>query len=328
MTSPDELSPARLPSPRPAPLPFGLTWPDLEDVLPGAAPVGGRAVVSHSKRGPYQGGHPSTTMTLSHQAGAGPPRQQTLFFKQNPDGSREAARHRVLAERGIPVPRLAVCVEREREEVLGLELLPSVGLGPGDVDEVLRLVAALNALTDLPDGVVGNPPGLPQDEFEDLLGRALDEVAASHPDLAPRPWLDTYRRALALQRDLPTALTHGELAAQQLGRTEDGRLVVLDLATVGRRPRLADVANLLATLAHLSGRAERSVLRDYQVLLSSAGGPTVPEDRAWAELQLTRFVQGVEALPWRLGLGQSADLRQHLRQIAADRRAVLEQPRP
>ncbi|GAA1430493.1 hypothetical protein GCM10009616_15230 [Microlunatus lacustris] len=324
MSSPEELSAARVPAPREAPLPFGLTWADLGRGLPGAA-AGGRAAVSHVKRGQHQGGHPSVILTLSYDAADGQPRRQTVFFKMNPHESREARRHQFLADRGIPVPQLVVCVERGCEEVLGLEFLPSVGLGPGDVDEVLRLVAALNSTTDVPEAIARTPPGLPQAQFEHVLGQALDEISAVHPDLGAPTWLDTYRRAAVRYRDLPTALTHGELAAQHVGRTESGRLVILDLATAGRRPRLADLANLLTPSTALAGLTERSVLRDYLRHLSPTSRLTGPEDQAWAELQLTRFVQAVEALPWRLGLRRPAELRRHLHQIASDQPAVLDQ---
>ncbi|SDS83446.1 hypothetical protein SAMN04488543_2472 [Friedmanniella luteola] len=322
MTSPDQLSPRRLSPPRPAPLPFGLTWADLEDALPGAS-AGGHAVVSHARRGRHRGGHPSVIMTLSCGAPSGPPRQRTLFFKLNRDGSREAHHHRFLAERGVPVPHLAVCVERAHEEVLGLEFLPSVGLGPADVDDVLRLVAALNALTDVPDAVGQPPPGRPQAEFEHLLAQTLEQLGPARADRGPASWFTTYRRAAALHRDLPTALTHGELAAQQVGRTAGGRLVMFDLATAGRRPRFADIANLLATAARLSGQDERSVLGDYLRHLSPTGAAATVDDQTWAELRLTRYVQAVEALPWRLGLGRPAELRRHLDAVEADHRAVL-----
>lgn len=324
MTSPDHLSPAPASSPEPAALPFGLTWADLADVLPGGA-AGGRAVVSHLKRGRHQGGHPSVIMTLSWESPSGP-RRTTLFFKSNPGDSREASRYRFLTDHRIAVPRLEVCVERAGREVLGLQFLPSIGTGPADVDDVLGLVARLNALTDVPDAVGATPAGLPQAQFERLLLPALDEISSSHPDLGATTWLDTYRRALVAYRALPTALTHGELAPQQLGRTEEGTLVMLDLATVGRRPRFTDLANLLATLAQLAGTDEQTVLGHYLAHLARESRAAAPVlEQAGAELQLTRFVRGVEALPWRLSLGRPDELGQQLRIIVSDHRAVRAQ---
>jgi hypothetical protein len=327
VTLPDDLSPApELLLLQPTALPFDLTWADLREALPGGT-VGGRAVVSHSKRGQHQGGHPSVIMTLSYDAPSGQPCQTTLFFKLNPHDCREAQRYRFLTDREIPVPHLAVCVERDNEEVLGLQFLPSIGVGPTDVDDVLRLVAALNSLSDVPDAIGNTPPGLPQAQFENLLTRALGEMRGADPHHVTATWLNTYRRAVVLYENLPTALTHGELAAQQLGRTEDGILVMLDLATVGRRPRFADIANLLATLAHLAGEDERSLFGDYLGYLTAGTGPTL-DDRSWSELQLTRFVQAVEALPWHVSLQQPSELHQHLETIAADHGATLAQLGP
>ncbi|GAA1843584.1 hypothetical protein ACFFOM_04080 [Microlunatus capsulatus] len=321
-SQPEDLSPAPLPSPRPGPLPFGLTWSDLVDVLPAGA-VRRRAAESHVKRGEHQGGHPSVITTLSYEAPAGHPRRTTLFFKRNPHEAREGERHRFLARRGVPVPRLAVCVEREHEEVLGLELLPTIGVARADVDDLLRLTAALNAVTDVPPAIARTRPGQPQDTFERLLARALDRVGALHAEHAGAPWLDTYRRALPVHRGLPRALTHGELAVQQVGRTEDGMLVVLDLATLAERARFADIANLLAAPGLTAAPTDRALFVAYLGHLAGPGRVPSPVEDAWTELQLTRFVQGVEALPWHVGPGRDAELRERLRTLAADHRAVL-----
>lgn len=321
-SQPEDLSPAPLPSPRPGPLPFGLTWSDLADVLPTGA-VRRQAAVSHLKRGEHQGGHPSVITTLSYEAPGGHPGRTTLFFKRNPHESREADRHRFLARRGVPVPRLAVCVEREHEEVLGLEFLPTIGVGRADVDDLLRLTAALNAVTDVPPAIARTRPGQPQDAFERLLAGALDRVGALHAEHAGAPWLDTYRRALPVHRGLPRALTHGELTVQQVGRTEDGTLVVFDLATLAERPRFADIANLSAVPGLAATPADRALFLAYLGHLSGAARVPSSVEDAWSELQLTRFVQAVEALPWHLGLGSRAELRDRLRTVAADHRAVV-----
>ena len=253
-------------SPRPAPLPFDLTWTDLEDALPEGA-IGDSAVVSHVKRGQHQGGHPSVIVTLYYNAPSGHPGQRTLFCKLNPHDSREAERYRFLTDHGLPVPHLAVCI-------------------------------------------------------------ALDAIGSGHPNHAPATWFNTYRRAVVPYQDLPTALTHGELAPQHLGRTEDGALIMFDLATVGRRPRFADIANLLATLAHLAGKDEKSILGDYLTYLARGSRAPTLDEQTWAELQLARFVQAVEALPWYLSLQQPAELHQHLRTIATDHPATLAQLDP
>ncbi|WP_157973745.1 phosphotransferase [Desertihabitans aurantiacus] len=320
MSTPAELSPTPLEPGRPVALPFGLTWADLRAAFEHELGAEGRAVVSHAKRGRHQGGHPSVILTVSCD-----PQERhcsrTLFFKLNRDGSREAQRYRFLTERGVPVPQLVVCVEREGEEVLGLQLLPSIGIGPDDVEEVLRLVATLNSLTGVPADIGSPPPGLPPEEFEARLSEALDELDGVFADHGPSGWLDTYRHAARVYRDLPQALTHGELAPQQLGRTEDGTLVLLDLATLGRRARFADIANLLPTLAELSGRDERLIFADYLRFLAD-GSALALDEQLWDELRLTRFVQAVEALPWHLSLGDDTELDRRLRTIASDVAAV------
>ena len=46
-------------------------------------------------------------------------------------------------------------------------------------------------------------------------------------------------------------------------------------------------------------------------------------ERAWAELRLTRFVDALEALPWRTGWNDPADLLHHVLTITTDYQAVL-----
>lgn len=135
-------------------------------------------------------------MTLGHVGEDGRRRERTLFFKRNPNDSREAERYRFLAGRGLAVPEVVLCVERADEEVLGLELVPVIGIEPGDVDDLLRLVAALNAITDAPAAIANLRPGMPQSAFEQLVRIALDDVAARWPDLGSSSWLPLYRTAV------------------------------------------------------------------------------------------------------------------------------------
>jgi len=257
-------------------------------------------------------------MTLDHRDGDGRAHQDTVFFKQNRDSAREASRYRFLAKCGVPLPCLLVCIERSDNEVLGLEFLPSIGIEPQQVDSLLRLVAALNATIDVPSEIAGTPPGLPQRDFEDLLAAALRDLAAEMPWVDTTGWLDTYRTAQPRYAALPQALTHGELALQQLGTTADGRLVIFDLATLGVRPRLSDIANVLATLGRVSGRSEHDLLDSYLDQLVAASGAELAADAVWPEFLLTRFVQELEALPWRLTLGDDVDLHQHVMTISED----------
>jgi len=317
MTSPNQLSPMSLPmSTAECELPFDLTWDDLAIALPDITGRG-TARVSHLKRGTHQGGHPSAIMTLSYVGKGGQSHDRTLFFKHGPDDSREADCYRFLIERGLAVPDMAVSVDRSDGEVLGLEFLPSIGIGPVVVDDVLQLVATLNSLTDAPAVVTTLPPGMPQPAFEQVLAAALVKIDHSWPELEPAGWLGRYREAIRDYAKLPRALTHGELAPQQIGRTEGDRLVMFDLATVGERPRFADLATLLPVLSRLAGEDTLSILNRYLRQLAE-GGQTCTTERAWAELRLTRFVQGVEALPWQIDLNETADLQHHVVTIADD----------
>jgi hypothetical protein len=250
-----------------------------------------------------------------------------VFIKHNPGESREAETYRYLTGHGLSVPALLMCLERPDDEVLGLEFLPSIGLQSGDLDELLQLVAALNSMTEVPGTISTTRRGMPQSEFEQLLESAAENVARSWPAHRSERWVDLYREATRACGDLPRALTHGELAAQQVGRTQDGRLVMFDLATVGERARFADLANVLQVLVRLSGQDERSVLSQYLRHLGAAGGPLCSLEQAWAELRITRFVEELEALPWRTGLNDPADLHDHVLTIAADYQAVLSQLR-
>lgn len=325
MTLPDHLSPSRMPSAEPVPLPFGMTWGDLAAALPGFA-GGGSASVSHLKRGRHQGGQPSVILTLTYVGSDGRSRERTVFFKRNPDECREAETYSYLTGR-LSVPDLLLCLDRADDEVLGLEFVPSIGLASGDVDDLLRLVAGLNSLTGVPATIAATRPGMAESEFEHLLEAATEHVGRAWPELRPDLWVGLYREAARVCGDLPQALTHGELAAQQVGRTQDGRLVLFDLATVGERARFADLANVLQVLVSLSGQDEQSLLSQYIRHLSVAGGPICSPGQAWAELRLTRFIGELEALPWRIGLDDSADLHHHLLTLATDYHAVLSQLR-
>ena len=324
MTSPDDLSPASVLSTSPAALPLGVTWEDLAGGLPGLVSTG-TATTSHVKRGQHQGGQPSTIMTLSYLGEAGRSREQTVFFKQNPPDSREGGAYRYLAPVGMSVPPLVLRLARGDNEVLGLEFLPSIGLHPSDVDDLLDLMATLNALTDVPAEIAMIRCGMPQTEFEQTLDVAIEEVKDRWPEHHPTRWVELYRQAVGVHRALPRALTHGQLAAQQVGRTRDGGLVIFDWATLGERARLTDVANILDDLARLSDQDERAVLTRYLRHLRRAGGGSLSDEEAWAELQLTRFVLELEALPWRVGLKDRADLHRHVVAIAAAYPGVVRQ---
>jgi len=238
-------------------------------------------------------------VTVSYLDPDGRPRRCALFVKHIDDPGRyEAARYRYLAHRRVPVARLLAAVERGGAEVIVLEFLPQVGIRPEEADEMLAAAASINVLTETPDTVFPLPPGMDQADFESLVSESLVRLRVDHPMIEPRRWLAAYRRALDAYRRLPLALTHGEFAAQQVGRTEDDELVVFDLETTARRPRFTDVASVLRTLSVSTGRTEPDLFATYLRRLTAAGGDRLDAAGGWPELLLTRIVVLVEALPW------------------------------
>lgn len=295
--APADLSPILVPAHR-VPLPFGLTWVDLSTVLP-LYGSGGSAWRTHSKSGLHQGGQGNALLTVEYFDLDDQPRRRALFVKHIADPGRyEAPRYRYLALRGVPVARLLAAFERASAEVIVLEFLPQVGIRPEEADEMLAAAAAVNALTDTPDSIFSLSPGMDQAEFESLVSESLARLADDHQIVEPTRWLEAYRRAAEACRDLPLALTHGEFAPQQVGRTDDERLVVFDLETAARRPRFSDVASVLRTLSVYTGRTQPDLFETYLGQLAESGGTRLEVANVWSELLLTRVVVMVEALPW------------------------------
>jgi hypothetical protein len=88
-----------------------------------------------------------------------------------------------------------------------------------------------------------------------------------------------------------------ELAPQQVGQRENGRLVMLDLATVGHRSRFADLAKLLQRLSHFSGEDRLSLGNRYLRHPPDAGGSTCALKQARPELELTRSCRSPKLYP-------------------------------
>ncbi|MCW2805503.1 MAG: hypothetical protein JWN06_3720 [Propionibacteriaceae bacterium] len=298
--SPAELSPVAVQG-KPVPLPYGLTWADLGPCLPGYA-AAGSAWATYAKQGLHQGGISSTLLTLRYRDAGDHERHRTVFVKQIEDrGRREAARYRYLAGRGISVAPLLAKVDRGNAEVIIVEFLPRIGVLREEADELLALGASLNALADSPETVFALPPGMDQDSFNGRVSKALVRLADSYPAVDPPGWLDAYRRAVDAYHRLPHALTHGEFAPQQIGRTSDGKLVLFDLETAAQRPRFTDVAAVLRTLSVYTDRAEPELFKTYLHRLETSGGVALHSKDVWTELLLTRLVVMVESLPWLAG---------------------------
>ena len=131
-----------------------------------------------------------------------------------------------------------------------------------------------------------------------------DDPAITTP-IDPGRWFGQYQAAEARVRELPTALNHGELAPQQLGRTAaaaGGRLVPLDLETMALLPRWTDVAAVVHDLSRHSGRTQQDLLGVYLREDERLTGERIEPDVAWTEVVRTKVVTGVQALPWLMSM--------------------------
>jgi Phosphotransferase enzyme family len=301
LPTPARLSPVPV-EPRSCALPYGLVWDDLRDVLPGfTTPIGARAWVAFDKQG-LNGGVTSCILTLGYSLRDGQDQTKTVFVKQAVDPAKaEAARYRYLTGRGIPVARLLTSVTTDRGEVIVLEFLPTIGVHPADADQLLSVVARLNAVADPPGALFTAQAGMPVDAFDARVATALatlgsDSAAAGVVD-ATR-WLDQYKTTEQMVARLPLALNHGELALQQVGLNPAGQVVLFDLETMALLPRFTDIAALVASLAEVSGRRQRDLFGLYLREFTALTGVTLPVRSAWAEVVAVRVVSSFEALPW------------------------------
>jgi aminoglycoside phosphotransferase (APT) family kinase protein len=310
---PASLSPVPVP-PRPCALPYGLTWSDVAHVLPGLnarAADSPRAFVSHQKQGLHKG-WTSVILTVRYPTRDGHA-ARGLFVKYAGPEDREAARYRLLAERGVPTPEvLAVVSGPDGSEVIVLELLASTGIdvhSPTQVAQLLDLVAAWNAIPGTPDleqSTLTLKPGYPHDVFATMVQRALEQLRgldqAAGCDVDPVRWFDGYRAAKEVEQTMPTSLTHGELHVHHTGWSTRGgvrRLVPLDLQTMGIRARFTDIASI-SDLAHHTGRRDLDLFAEYLSALGKHAGTEPDLARGYDEMRWLRIVQHVECLPWRM----------------------------
>ncbi|MEQ7127670.1 hypothetical protein ABN034_24555 [Actinopolymorpha sp. B11F2] len=318
--APANLSPVPI-EPRPCALPYGLTWRELGEFLPGFVDAeGARAWVSHEIRGLHKGTN-SCIVTVGYLGEDGSPLTQTVFCKRSEEPARaEGARYASLSSRGFPTPRLLHSVVRAAGEVVVLEFVPTVGVEPNDIPELVGLIARLNTLEAPPPEVFILPPRVPGEEFSARVKAALTSLA-THPavsvEVDPECWFAAYRRATKAVAALPTALNHGELYLQQVGWSH-GRLVMFDLETMGLRPRFHDIATTVGGLATYSGREERDLFSGYLDAMRDLTGVALEEADAWKEALLVRTVDAFQALPWRLDNLGHPDIAKTPRDIAFD----------
>ena len=278
--------------PQPCALPYGLSWPELGSALPDFA-AGNASWISYEKRGLHREEN-SRILTVSYATQNGSTRTATVFIKRT---NAEAAKYRFLADRRVPTPRLLQALVRDDAEILVLEFLPIIGISPDGADELLRLLAGLNAVEDPPRPLFQPPPGMPAAAFNGLVTAALNELAADpRTPVDPARWLRAYKSAGEIVATLPTALNHGEMYFQQIGWSAgQRRLVLFDLESLALRPIFTDIAGMLAGLAALTGRSERELFATYLAMLP---GSAWPESEAWETMRMVRVVRSFQSLPW------------------------------
>lgn len=300
--TPELLSPVPI-EPQECPLPYGLTWDDVGAGLPGFVATGppARAWISHAKQG-LHGGPTSCILSLRYPRADGSWTTQTVFVKYGPATS-EAAKYRFLESCGVLTPRLLHAVTRDDSEVVVLEFLPIIGVHPSAADELLVLIARLNALEYPPSDLFQRRPGFPVALFDELLRAAL--IALADDPVCPVPidpdgWFSVYKRAENDAAALPMTLNHGEMYFQQVGWSRRGlqRLVMFDLETMARLPRFTDIGNVLEALAAQTGREQRELFATYLAALQRLTGVALDEDQAWNGMQLVRALTSYQSLPW------------------------------
>lgn len=294
--SKESLSPRPVPA-EVVPLPFELTWSDLAPALPKFA-SSSRSNLVASRRFELQGlrGRDRSALVTVEIGSA----STTLFVKRAAMAERD--RYLVLQKQGVPLPRLLAGVVRDDHLVLVFEFLDAIGVDvsdPDEVDELLRLVARLNAV----DAAAATrlsalAPGRPEAEFTESVLRALIHVADLDllRVLEPDTWLSAYVDSKRRASSMPQGLTHGEFYFQQVGRRADGPLLVLDVATVALRPRFSDMCSILAPLAR--GTTEADIFARYLESLHALGVERFDPSDALAELRWLRILNAFQSLPW------------------------------
>ena len=327
------LSP-RLVDELPAELPFGLTLSDVGPALLGQNAQltrcsGMRVMSRYEIQGLHQRGR-SCVVTLRDEA-FDPLPEVDVFVKLAT--AREAEISADLAAAGVPVPSLLFDVPRtDSTHVLGFEFLDTIGIdfaAAADVTELLAVIVALNACSPAVVGLSADPPpGRPEAEFTESVKSALVFVESLHllEWVTAAELMDVFAEAKCWAAAMPTAVTHGEMYFQHVGRRRDGPLRMFDLATVGVRPRFSDLCSLVSGIARESASDEIDVIADYLSQLMLAGTPAPSVHEGLRELRRLRVLSCCKSLPWlvrslddpHLGLEAVADKVETMRRDLGD----------
>lgn len=106
----------------------------------------------------------------------------------------------------------------------------------------------------------------------------------------------------------------------------EGSLRIFDLATVGVRPRFADLCTLVSGIARECGSEEIDVIADYMEQLTLAGAAALSMHEGLGELRRLRVLSCCQSLSWlvrsledpHLGLGAVANKVETMRRELAE----------
>ena len=305
------------------PLPYDLTWSDLQKVLPGFEEnqsIHAGAFSSYEKQG-LNGSANSCILTLRYPTGENQFRSETVFIKRAADArNREAQKYQALASFGIPTPRLLADIHKQKAEIILLEFLPKIGIDFQSIDEVnglLHLVAQVNSIRN-PADLFKPSPGIPQAEFDEHVKAALMETARDQSwpfaiDISR--WFDAYQVAQTACKSMPRALNHNEFSFQQIGwaqRDGSSQLVVFDLETMWLSPRFSDIAGILTSLARYTGQDPIELFKIYFDKLCELNPPGLRIEEAFQEQRLVRIKDAFDSLPWHVEVAKRPDINQML----------------
>lgn len=307
--TPEKLSPLPV-TPAACALPYGVTWEDLQGVLPKFSlhrQNSAQAFCSYQKQG-LNGGENSMILTLRYPDEAGQENTQTIFLKSiaNPRLF-EGYKYRFLEAHGAPTPRLLAALRKGDAEVIVLEFLAKIGIdfnATPEIDDLLRLAARINTLP-LPKFRLTTYAPQPQDAFDQTVHRALDRLAArpGEPGFDPSVWFSVYLKVQKIVKSMPRVVNHNQFTFQQVGWAQRGSghaLVVFDLETLSLTPRFSDIAGILQPIALYSGQTQEELFQSYLAYLQQFSGTEINFNEALTEMRLLRINDHFDSLSWLL----------------------------
>ena len=306
MFEPENLSPQSI-EPIECDLPYGLTWEDLWPILSGfdlKSQYKARALIFLAKQG-LNGGDNSLILTIQYPAVGKTQKEITIFIKQITDPKKaEADKYRFLETQDIPIPRLLAKFQKDETEIIILEFLPVIGIdfhSTCEVESLLQTVAKLNAVPK-PTNLFDSSPGLPEDEFDELVRSTLVTLAQNEVyKVDALHWFNAYLVSQKATKVMPLAVNHNELFFQQVGwvhHRASRELVLFDLETMCVSPRFTDIANILYPLSISTRLNQIDLFKYYLERLSAFNHTPLELNASLRELKLLRITNSCYSIPW------------------------------